>query len=84
METFKVIKKVLKPSGIYVLVVGTNRTKLGGRQFIINTPNFLSELANHTGWSTLEMLPLETYKRYGIHVANSVQDETLIVLKNEL
>ena len=73
----------IKPGGIYALVVGTNRTTLSGTQFNINTPRFLAQLAEHVGWSLVEYLPLETYKRFGLHAANAVQDETLVVLRHE-
>jgi site-specific DNA-methyltransferase (cytosine-N4-specific) len=81
--TFVTVKNAMRPGGIYALVVGTNRTTLGGTQFNIDTPIYLAEIAQHHGWSIDEMLPLETYKRYGLHVANAVQNETLIVMKNE-
>ena len=81
--TFTTVKRVIKHDGIYALVVGTNRTTLGGTQFNIDTPRFLARIAEHQGWSILELLPLQTYKRYGLHSANAVQDEILIVLKNE-
>ena len=83
LKTFETVRMAIKPSGIYALLVGTNRTTLGGTQFHIDTPRFLAQLAKHVGWSIHELLPMETYKRYGLHSANAVQDETLMVLKNE-
>ena len=81
VNSFVTIHNVMKRGGKYLLIVGTNRTTLGGTLFQIDTPRFLSQLATHAGWNIVEQLPLETYKRYGIHAANAVQSETLIVLQ---
>ena len=83
LQSFSVVGRAIKPGGVYALVVGTNRTTLGGTQFYIDTPRFLAQLSKHAGWSVLELLSLETYKRYGLHAANAVQGETLVVLKHE-
>ena len=83
MQSFNTVGIAIKPGGIYALVVGTNRTTLSGTQFNIDTPRFLAQLAEHVGWSLVEYLPLETYKRFGLHAANAVQDETLVVLRHE-
>ena len=83
LKSFITVGRAIKPNGVYALVVGTNRTTLGGTEFCINTPHFLSKLAEYAGWSVHELLPLETYKRYGLHAANAVQNETLLVLKHE-
>lgn len=83
LKSFVTVRKAIRRGGVYALVVGTNRTTLGGKKFYIDTPRFLSQVAERAGWSLLELLPLETYKRYGLHAANAVQDETLIVLKHE-
>lgn len=82
-KTFDTVRSIVKKDGFYCLIVGTNKTTLGGTQFIIDTPRLLGGLAENSGWSIQELLPLETYKRYGLHSANSVQEETLLVLKNE-
>jgi DNA modification methylase len=81
--TFDTVSNVIKSDGFYALIVGTNRTTLGGKTFIIDTPGLLRSLAENMGWKVQEMLPLETYKRYGLHSNNAIQQETLLVLKNE-
>ncbi len=83
MLTFKTVRGFMKSGGFYAMIVGTNRTTLGGTQFYIDTPKFLAELATHQGWSIVELLPLDSYKRFGLHSANAVKNETLVVLKNE-
>lgn len=72
---------MLKTGAPYVLIVGHNKTTLGGKTFFLNTPELLAELASSCGWHTEEIIPLETYKRYGINVKNSIGEESMIVLR---
>lgn len=83
LKTFITVRTALKTKGLYALIVGSNRTTLGGTQFNIDTPQHLARLGEHAGWSVVEFVPLDTYKRYGLHAANAVNDETLVVLKRE-
>lgn len=82
-ESFSEVYNLICSKGKYALVVGHNRTKLGGRSFQIDTPKLLSTLAETEGWRTLELLPLQTYKRYGINAKNAITKETLIILERE-
>lgn len=72
----------LKRDSYFALVVGTNSTTLGGQKFIIDTPEWLSYIAEDMGWKTVSISKLETYKRYDMHSANSINEETLLILKN--
>ena len=65
----------------YALVVGGNHTVLGGRRFDIDTPAHLASLAEANGWRTREILPLQTYQRYGLHMNNAVANEALVILE---
>lgn len=80
-HVFRNVFNLLKGDAPFALVVGHNHTKLGGEQFKINTPELLKEVAMDCGWSHQESIPLETYHRYGIHTANSVRTETLLILR---
>lgn len=82
-RSFRVVRSIVKKSGLYALIVGTNHTTLGDERVYIDTPGLLVDLALKQGWSVVEMFELETYRRYGIHAANAVQDEILVILKNE-
>jgi hypothetical protein len=64
----------------YYLVVGHNQSTLGGRLFEIDTPGHLANLASSTGWQLDEVLPLQTYRRFGLHARNAVSRESLIML----
>ncbi len=82
MMSFKSIKKKLKKGGHYALIVGHNKTTLGGTTFQIETPHHLGIIAEENGWKIKEMIPLQTYKRYELHSANAINSETLIILEN--
>lgn len=76
------VKSMIKLNALYGLVVGHNKTTLGGIEYNIDTPYLLTLLAKNCGWDIVELLPLQTYKRYGLNSKNSITKETLVVLKN--
>lgn len=71
----------LAPGSPYALIVGHNHTVIGGRKFDINTPDHLASLARDVGWALEEALPLQAYQRFGLHAANGVTQETLLMLR---
>lgn len=71
---------VLKSKGKFALVVGNNKTTLGGKKYIIDTPYWLAKLSETSGWIVDELFPLQTYKRYGLNSKNAIDSETLIIL----
>jgi site-specific DNA-methyltransferase (cytosine-N4-specific) len=79
-QTFKSVRKCFKSHGRFALIVGHNHTQLGGQRFDIDTPEHLASLAKHKGWEIEEVTPLQPYQRYGLHAANAVRAETLVVL----
>lgn len=76
------VRSMMKPNGLYGLVVGHNKTTLGGTVYNIDTPCLLAVLAQQCGWQIEELFPLQTYKRYGLNAKNAINRETLIVLRN--
>jgi site-specific DNA-methyltransferase (cytosine-N4-specific) len=83
LNSFKAVRKLVKPRGQFALIVGHNHTVLGGVRFDINTPQHLANLATAGGWHIDELVPLQTYQRYfGYHVSNAIEAETLILLRN--
>ncbi len=77
---FSSLYSLLQEGAYYCLVVGYNRTSIGGG-VLIDTPRLLSNEAKSTGFSLESIIPLETYQRYGMHVKNAITSEALIVLK---
>ena len=80
-ESFSQVRRLVKVTAPYALVVGVNRTTLGGRRFLINTPQLLIEIAAQYGFELDRLIRLDTYQRYNIHRANSINSEYLIILR---
>lgn len=74
-------RRALRPGGKAALVVGTNRTVLGGREFLIDTPSLLADVGAQAGFAREVARPMETYQRYDLHQRNSIDSETLIILR---
>lgn len=81
-DMFKNVSNQLKKNGKFALVVGTNSTTLGGQKFVVDTPEWLVYIAESIGWTVQLTSKLETYKRYDMHSANSINEETLLILIN--
>ena len=81
-RSFKATRKLVRQHAPFALVVGNNHTVLGGARYDINTAGHLANIALSTGWKVDELVPLQTYHRYGYHVKNAIAKETLIVLRN--
>jgi site-specific DNA-methyltransferase (cytosine-N4-specific) len=80
-DMFREVHQLLEPGTPYALVVGQNKATLSGRTYTINTPYFLTCVAQANGFELQEAVELETYQRYDIHQANSIRTETLLILK---
>lgn len=78
---FHSVAKVVKPKGAFVLIIGHNKTCLGGINYDINTPVLLKELAQESGWIIDFSHPLQTYQRYGMNMDNAVSSEDMICLR---
>ncbi|MDE0229041.1 MAG: DNA methyltransferase [Spirochaetaceae bacterium] len=81
-DCFRAVRDAMRPRAPFALIVGHNHTVLGGVRYDIETPTHLAALAEDTGWTVEELLPLQTYRRYGYHVSNAVRNETLVILRN--
>ena len=82
LRSFRAIRRNMFPQAPFALIVGHNHTVLGGVRYEINTPEHLARLALESGWAVEEIIPLQTYQRYGYHKNNSVGAESLIMLRN--
>lgn len=76
------ILSMMKPGSPFALVVGSNKTTLGGTEFRIDTPEHIVSLAQNVGWKKREIVTLQTYKRYGLHSKNGINSESLLVLES--
>lgn len=68
--------------GRFALIVGPNTTKLGKRDFVVDTPRLLAEVAEHNGWEVERTETLDTFPRFDLHSRNSIRAETLVILRN--
>ena len=80
-SSFAAIRPVMRQRAPFGLLVGHNHTVLGGIRRDINTPAHLISLAGSVGWQVDDVLPLQSYQRYGYHMNNAVAAETLIILR---
>ena len=76
------VKSLIRSQGYFALVVGRNRTRLGGKEYLIDTPRFLRDVSKQLGFREMLWEELEAYQRYDLHRLNSVRSEVLIVLSN--
>lgn len=81
-EAFSSVHSCMKKGAPYALIVGCNHTILGGKRFDIDTPMLLANLAESYGWTHVETIPLQTYRRYGYHMNNAVSSEYMIILRS--
>ncbi len=63
------------------MVGGGNETTIGGRRIEIDTPGLLAQIAQHVGYSVVNVVPLDAYQRYGLHVANSMKKESIVLVR---
>ena len=82
MRSFRAIRRNMRAKAPFALIVGHNHTVLGGVRYEIDTPAHLASLASHCGWTVEETVPLQTYRRYGYHMNNAVNAESLLILQN--
>ena len=81
-KVLKTVKRILQPSGVFALVVGRNKTTLGGEAILIDTPQLIADIGVHNGWKIRDVIELDTYARFDMHRRNSITTETLILLEN--
>jgi site-specific DNA-methyltransferase (cytosine-N4-specific) len=80
--TFQSIMRVMKSRSPFALIVGTNKTTLGGKKIEIDTPSHIVSIGKHVGWRLREVIPLQTYQRYGLHSKNGINSESLILMES--
>lgn len=77
---FTTVVSAVRPAGYVALVVGPNRTALGGKEFRIDTPSLLIAVAEHLGYTLVEQRSMDAYPRYDLHQQNSIVAEKLIIV----
>lgn len=82
-RSFRAVRGLMRRRAPFALIVGHNHTVLGGVRYDIDTPSHLASLATAAGWTVEELIPLQTYHRYGYHMSNAVEAETLVIARNK-
>jgi hypothetical protein len=80
-RVFLGLTRVLNARAQLAFVVGPNHTTLGGQRFEIDTPRNLAMIAEESGFRMKEVIPLQTYQRYGLHQKNSIRGESLTIIE---
>ena len=80
-EVLSNVRKTLRRGGHALLVVGENRTTLGGTEFAIKTPELLASIGEGQGLECVEILPLDAYQRFSLHRQNAITSERLVILR---
>ena len=78
---FQSVLPVLRPRATAALVVGANRTTLGGTEFSIDTPRLLAAVAEECGFEVVGCEVMDTYQRYDLHQKNSINEEMLVLVR---
>jgi site-specific DNA-methyltransferase (cytosine-N4-specific) len=81
-RVFGALRSQVRRNAPIGLIVGRNRATLGDREFAIDTPILLSEVAQSVGMKVLEIVELDAYFRFGMHLRNSIRGEALVLLRN--
>ncbi len=80
-EAMSVWTRILECGERAVLIVGHNHTTAAGQRIDIPTPELLGDAAVSRGFRVVELIPLETWPRYGLHSANGVPGEDALVIE---
>lgn len=71
----------LREGGQLAFIIGPNKTTLGGREFLIDTPSLLAATGTHVGLQLSEIHELNAYTRYDAHSRNSIREERLLLMR---
>ena len=80
-QAMAMAKKYLNKGGWLAFVLGSNRTSLGGVEFLIDTPALLAATGRQVGLQLIEMHKLDAYSRYDVHSRNSIREERLLIMQ---
>jgi site-specific DNA-methyltransferase (cytosine-N4-specific) len=80
-EVFSGLRARLREGGPLALLVGRNHTNLGGKEFAIDTPSLLCDVACQRKLRFNEMVELDAYHRFGMHQKNSIRKESMLLLQ---
>ncbi len=77
------ISKVLKKNKFAFFVVGKNKTTAGSEKFDIPTDDFIGYIAEKNNFKFVEKISMTVQKSYLIHSKNSINAESILVLRRK-
>ncbi len=77
------ISQVLKKDKLAFFVVGNNRTTAGGEKIDIPTDDFIKSIAEENNFKLVEKINMTVQKSYMIHSKNSINTESILVLRRK-
>lgn len=80
-EAFEMAATQLRQHEDAIFIVGSNRTKAGGAWVTIETPQLLADVAEQVGFDVVEVMPLETWPRFGLHHQNGIGIESALWIR---
>jgi DNA modification methylase len=76
------VDRVLKPRGLFAIVIGNSRTVVGGTNDIeIPTDRFLLALTEQIGFERDQWIPMTDQMRYMAHNKNGIRNETIFTVR---
>ena len=80
-EIFSHLFRLMKPSGIAMIVLGDNSTKIGETTIAIPTVKLSLDIALELGFNFLEKLPIDVTTENMLHIKNAIKENAVLILK---
>ncbi len=77
------VSRVLKRGKLAFFVVGNNRTTAGNENIKVPTDDFVRLIAEKHDFQLVEKIPMSVQKSYMIHSKNSINTESILVLRRK-
>jgi site-specific DNA-methyltransferase (cytosine-N4-specific) len=76
------LRRTLKAGGDAFVIIGDNRTVAGGKTIRIPTIEFLQQIAEGEGFTTIDAFPMEMLTNREIHRRNATPSESILWFRN--
>lgn len=80
-RTLTNIRRAVKTSGRVFIVMGDNRTSVGEVTIDIPSTEFLIQIAESTGFRTVERIPITVTTENLLHMKNAIRENSVLVLE---
>jgi DNA modification methylase len=80
-SAFKQLYRILKTSGLCIVVIGNSTTVAGGKQTEIRTDQLLMDISRELGFYLIHKMPMTDQAAYMAHSKNTIRTETIFILR---